>query len=75
MVAKRKGTKRQNILARQLKTDQQEPHRSKKKKSFQLRVKISEEIFNDEPILQGSGCKQRNQSIGHITVDDSKGER
>ena len=34
MVAKRKGTKRQNILARQLKTDQQEPHRLKKKKEF-----------------------------------------
>ena len=63
MRAKRTRKKRQKILDRKLKIDQPEAHRPQDILVFNSGggggwgVRISEEIFNDEPIVQGSGCK------------------
>ena len=65
--------------SKKIKIDQLELHRPQKKNEFSTRGgggEISEEIFNDQPSMQESGCKHTiNQSTGQIKVDDSKDER
>jgi hypothetical protein len=56
---KRKKTKRPKILHRKIKIDQPEPHRPQKKMTLNSGEvgESLEKIFNDEPIIQESGCK------------------
>ena len=54
MGAKRTRTKRQKILDRQLMIDLPELHRPQTKIVFNSGGGISDEIFNNEPIIQGS---------------------